>query len=206
MNTVPSLSVLPWLGGKVPATITNTMTKNTLILFSLLLIFSFDSQICSAKQKNSCGDELNFKIKNALVFNADTIPPPDVMAIITKVIYSLNNFNIDDVANLYTPNALVADDEPPYSWNGPTAGVQWVNAVEQVCKENKLTKLKGSIEPIIVYQQNADNVYVVVPVSYSGVLPGKAHFNSKGAFTFVLRLVNGKWLIKSQVWMPKRAL
>jgi len=182
------------------------MTKNTLILSSLLLIFSFDSQICSAKQKNSSSNDLHFKIKNTLVFNADTIPPPDVMAVISKAVYSLNNFDIDVVANLYTPNASIADDEPPYSWNGPTAGVQWVNAVEQVCKDNKLTKLKGSIEAISVFQQNADNVYVVVPVSYSGLLPGKAHFNSKGAFTFVLRLVNGKWLIKSQVWMPKRAL
>lgn len=180
------------------------MIKNALFLFSLLLIFSFDSHAYSAKQKTNRCAKLN--LKKTIVFGADTIPPPDVMAVISKAVYSLNSFDIDGVANLYTPNASIADDEPPYSWNGPTAGVQWVNAVEQVCKDNKLTKLKGSIEAINVFQQNADNVYVVVPVSYSGMLPDKQRFNSKGAFTFVLRLVNGKWLIKSQVWMPKRAL
>lgn len=137
---------------------------------------------------------------------ADTIPPAGVMDVIRLAINSLNNFDIEAVANLYTPNALVADDEPPYSWNGPTAGVQWVNAVEKVCKDNKLTKLKASIEPIHVFQLTTDNVYVVVPVSFTGVLPERVRFTSKGAFTFVLRMENGKWLIKSQVWMPKTGM
>jgi hypothetical protein len=136
----------------------------------------------------------------------DTVPPPDVMDIVAAAIYSLNTFSIEKVAALYTPNAVIADDEPPYSWNGPTAGVQWVNAVEQVCKDNRLTKLKGTIEAINVFQQTTDNVYIVVPVNYSGELPGKTHFTSRGAFTFVLRMINGRWMIKSQVWMPKKGM
>jgi len=180
------------------------MRKNALILFFLLLTYGITGYVYAAGNHKSAIKD-NFK-KNEVVFKADTTLPAEVMEVIKAAVYSLNNFDIDKVANLYTPNALVADDEPPYSWNGPTAGVQWVNAVEQVCKDNKLTKLKGSIEAISVYQQNADNVYVVVPVSYNGQLPDKQRFNSKGAFTFVLRLINGKWLIKSQVWMPKRGL
>jgi len=137
---------------------------------------------------------------------ADTIPPAEVLYVLQRAINALNNFDIDAVANLYTHNALVADDEPPYSWNGPTAGVQWVNAVEQVCKDNRLTKLKATIEPIHVFQLTTDNVYTVVPVSFTGVLPGRARFTAKGAFAFVLRMENGKWLIKSQVWMPKTGM
>jgi len=128
------------------------------------------------------------------------------MDIVTAVIYSLNTFNIEKVADLYTPNAVVADDEPPYSWNGPTAGIQWVNAVEKVCKDNRLTRLKGTIEAVNVFQQRADNFYIVVPVSFTGNLPGKQSFSADGAFTFVLRMVNGKWMIKSQVWMPKKGM
>ncbi|TWI97152.1 ketosteroid isomerase-like protein [Mucilaginibacter frigoritolerans] len=178
------------------------MRKNAFILFFLLLTNSISGHVYAIGSHKSVSID-NLK-KEQLAFKADTTPPAEVMEVIKEAVYSLNNFDIDKVANLYTPNALVADDEPPYSWNGPTAGVQWVNAVEQVCKDNKLTKLKGSIEAINVYQQSADNVYVVVPVSYNGQLPDKQHFNSKGAFTFVLRFINGKWLIKSQVWMPKR--
>ncbi|MDB5131990.1 MAG: hypothetical protein JWR02_1739 [Mucilaginibacter sp.] len=146
------------------------------------------------------------EIKRCTSFLTDTVPPADVMDVITAVVYSLNNFNIEAVANLYTPNAVIADDEPPYSWNGPTAGVQWVNAVERACKDNRLTKLKGSIESVNVFQQSSDNIYLVVPVTYTGSLPGKVHFKAGGAFTFVLRLTNGKWLIKSQAWMPRKGM
>lgn len=136
----------------------------------------------------------------------DTIPAPEVVEVINIVISATNNFNIEAVANLYTPNAVVSDDEPPYSWNGPTAGVQWINALDRVCRENSLTHLKGKIERINVYQQTDDNVYVVVPVSFTGTLPHKKEFTAIGAFTFVLRQVNGKWLIKSQAWMPQKGM
>ncbi|HZY36606.1 MAG TPA: nuclear transport factor 2 family protein [Mucilaginibacter sp.] len=137
---------------------------------------------------------------------ADTIPPSEIMDVVTATINAINSFDIAAVADLYTPNAVVTDDEAPYSWNGPTAGVQWVNAVEKVCKNNRLTKLKGVIEPINVYQQSADNCYIVVPVSFTGTLPGRQRFSVRGAFTFVLRQVNGKWLIKSQGWLQQKAI
>ena len=136
----------------------------------------------------------------------DTIPQPDVMAVVKTVIDASNTFNVQAVANLYTPNAVVADDEPPYSWNGLTAGIQWVNSVEKAVKDNHITKFKGRMEQVNVYQQAVENVYVIVPVTYSGDLPGHSHFSAKGAFAFVLRHIDDRWLIKSQVWMPEKGL
>lgn len=178
-----------------------------LLLISLVFLFAPNIGMQRAVAKPT-GSVNNWRpqIESRVKFSADTTLPADVMAVITAAIYSLNNFNIDAVANLYTPNAVIADDEPPYSWNGPTAGIQWVNAVERTCKENRLTKLKGSIESVNVFQQSNDNIYVVVPVTYKGTLPGKAQFEAVGAFTFVLRLTNGKWLIKSQAWMPRKGM
>src|SRR5947208_3164179 len=59
----------------------------------------------------------------------------EVLKIVNTVIKASGTFDIDAVANLYTPNALIADEEPPFSWNGSTAGVQWVSTVEKTCKE-----------------------------------------------------------------------
>jgi hypothetical protein len=174
-------------------------------LFAALTLFSAHIAICRSKPTVEITSFSGIP-STGITLAVDTVPPGEVMEVITKVINSLSNFNIDAVANLYTPNALIADDEPPYSWNGPTAGVQWVNAVEKVCKDNRLTKLKAFIEPINVYLQTADNVYIVVPVNYTGNLPAHARFNAKGGFAFVLRMENGKWLIKSQVWMPRKAM
>lgn len=160
----------------------------------------------AAKENHTTVLSKNVKVYGHSLPLIDSTPPAEVMDIVEAAINSLNSFNIDIVANLYTQNAVVADDEPPYSWNGPTAGVQWVNAVEQVCKDNKLTKLRGSIGNITVFQHSADNFYIVVPVIFTGNLPQKQKFTADGAFTFILRVVNGKWMIKSQVWMPRRGM
>ena len=178
----------------------------------VLVILVFGLSVFGVYQKSCYADALHKQPFNkpvhltSIILPVDTLPPSEIMEVVTKAIYSLNNFNIDDVADLYTPNAVVADDEPPFSWNGPTAGVQWVNAVQQVCKENRLTKLTGKIGAINDYQLNADNVYIIVPVNYTGNLPGKQHFLAEGAFTFVLRMINGKWMIKSQVWVAKKGM
>jgi len=128
-----------------------------------------------------------------------------IISIISTVINASGNFDINAVANFYTPNALVADEEPPFSWNGPTAGAQWISAVEKTCKDLKIKRLKGTMGRINVYMRSDESVYVIVPAVYSGEVKDQS-FEEEGAFTFVFRLVNGKWLIKSQVWMTRRGM
>jgi hypothetical protein len=128
-----------------------------------------------------------------------------IINIINTVIKASGSFEVNTIANYYTPNALVADEEPPFSWNGPTAGVQWVNTVEKTCHDLKIKNLKGRMGRISIYMQTSESVYLVVPVNYSGEIRDQ-NFEEEGAFTFVFRLVNGKWLIKSQVWVPRRGL
>jgi len=128
-----------------------------------------------------------------------------ILDIINTVVKASGTFDIDAVANLYTPNAVIADEEPPFSWNGPTAGVQWVSTVEKTCKDFKLKEFNGKIGQISVYLQTEESIYVVVPVSYTGEIKGD-HFEEDGAFTFVFRMVSGHWLIKSQVWMARKGL
>lgn len=182
------------------------MKKNILTISIIVSIAaSLMGQPCFANEAAGSALVINTGSTRSVLIT-DTVPPDEVMAVIKAVIHSTDNFNIEAVAALYTPNAVVADDEPPYSWNGPTAGIQWVNAVEQSCKDNHLTKLKGTIEAVHVFQQSVDNVYIVVPVSYTGNLADRTRFVAKGAFTFVLRMINGNWLIKSQVWMPKKGM
>ena len=180
----------------------NIMIKRTLLV-SVFGLVALSGSAFKSYSKSFLKDVGTVKVA---LSKADTIPNADVMEVVRKAIYAANDFNEQAVANLYTPNAVVADDEPPYSWNGPTAGIQWINAVEKAVKDNHISKFKGVIDPVNVYQQTDDNVYVIVPVSYSGELPGHAHFSARGAFGFVLRQINGKWLIKSQVWIPEKGL
>lgn len=128
-----------------------------------------------------------------------------VMGIINTVIKSSSSFSISAVSDLYAPNAVVADEEPPFSWNGPTAGAQWISAIEKTCKELKIKELKGKAGKVNVYLQTDESIYVVVPATYSAEVKGEP-FTEDGAFTFIFRLVSDKWVIKSQVWTTKRGM
>jgi len=128
-----------------------------------------------------------------------------VIGIINTVIKSSGSFDISAVSDLYAPNAVVADEEPPFSWNGPTAGAQWVSTIEKSCKDLKLRDLRGKIGRVSVYLQTDESVYVVVPVDYTGEIKGEP-FDEDGAFTFIFRKVSDKWLIKSQVWTTRKGM
>lgn len=137
-------------------------------------------------------------------YPADTVRSA-IMNIVEKVVKASGTFDIEQVANLYTPNAVVADEEPPFSWNGPTAGIQWINTVEKTVKEYKMTAFSGKMLPVTVFLKSDESVYVIVPVSYTGEVKGDV-FEEDGAFTFIFRIVNGTWLIKSQVWTTRKGL
>src|ERR1700712_10454 len=133
------------------------MMKNILFIPAFCL-FAASVAVQTSYAKN------NYKINRNYSSTIDSLPPADLMDIVKTVVYATDKFDIKAVADLYTPNAVVADNEPPFSWNGPTAGIQWVNAVEKTCKEYKLKGFKGQIGRVSVYLQTEESIYVVVPV------------------------------------------
>jgi ketosteroid isomerase-like protein len=167
----------------------------TCLVVSMLAVQTAHSRIISPKTP--------FCINSIIADSASN--RNEVVKIINKVINASSAFDVDAVTDLYTPNAVVADEEPPFSWNGPTAGVQWISTVEKTCKDYKLKNFKAKIRDISVYLQTEESIYVVVPVDYTGEIKGD-HFDEEGAFTFIFRLVNGHWLIKSQVWMARKGM
>ncbi|WP_290306222.1 nuclear transport factor 2 family protein [Mucilaginibacter flavus] len=130
---------------------------------------------------------------------------PEVLQTINTVLKASYTFDIDKVTDMYAPNAVVTDEQEPYSWNGQLAGVQWVNSVQKAVKDFKIRDFFVSVKKIKIFQQTEEVAYLVVPVEYTGTINGDP-FNEEGAFSFVFRYVSGKWLIKSQAWVPKNAL
>lgn len=176
----------------MPASV-SVLSKRRLIAIVPALVFTLTAVFASAKTSANHASK------------PDSSLNPEVKHIIEVVIHASSKFDIEKVANLYSPNAVVVDEEPPYSWNGPTAGVQWVYAVEKAVKDFKLSNFKASLGDIKIYQQTSEIVYLIAPVTYTGST-GADPFEERGAFTFVLRRVSDQWLIKSQAWMPERAL
>ncbi|MDN5284485.1 MAG: hypothetical protein JWR38_759 [Mucilaginibacter sp.] len=130
---------------------------------------------------------------------------PEVLEIVNRVLKASYTFDIAKVSELYAPNAMVIDEQSPFSWNGPLAGVQWVNSVQKAVKDFKIKDFKVNVKRVKVFQQTDEIAYLVVPVEYTGTINGEP-FDEEGGFTFVLRIVGDKWLIKSQAWVPKNGL
>lgn len=139
--------------------------------------------------------------------SADTLKTlkPEVLAIVNTALKASYTYDISKVSELYAPNAVVIDEQSPFSWNGPLAGVQWINSVQKAVKDFKIKNFKVNVKRIKVFQQTEEIAYLVVPVEYTGTINGDP-FDEEGAFTFVLRIVGDKWLIKSQAWVPKNGL
>jgi hypothetical protein len=138
---------------------------------------------------------------------ADTVKKlnPEVLQSVNTVLKASYTFDIDKVTDMYAPNAVVTDEQQPFSWNGQLAGVQWVNSVQKAVKEFKIKDFMVIVKRIKIFRQTEEIAYLIVPVEYTGTVNGDP-FNEEGAFSFVFRIVSGKWLIKSQAWVPKNGL
>src|ERR1700757_4729719 len=100
------------------------MTKFTRLSIVLYIIIAIPITGAFAVNAAERSGDIQYRgLQTSVSAVTDTVPPADVMEVVTKAINAINSFNIDELANLYTPNAVVADDEAPYSWNGPTAGI-----------------------------------------------------------------------------------
>ena len=139
--------------------------------------------------------------------SADTVKKlnPAVLQTINTVLKASYTFEVEKVTDLYAPNAVVTDEQNPFSWNGQLAGVQWVSSVQKAVKDFKIKDFRVTVNQIRIFQQTDEIAYLVVPVQYTGTINGEA-FNEEGAFSFVLRVVSGKWLIKSQAWVPRNGM
>lgn len=172
--------------------LTDIMRKNILAM------------LCLGMLMIACTAQRTFAIDTRGLDTVKTIKP-EVLKTVNQVLKASYTFDIDKVTDMYAPNAVVTDEQDPYSWNGQLAGVQWVNSVQKAVKGFKIRDFKVEVKKIKIFKQTEEVAYLVVPVEYTGTVNGDP-FEEQGAFSFVLRFVSGKWLIKSQAWVPKNAL
>lgn len=111
----------------------------------------------------------------------------------------------DDVAafaGLYTGDAVVVDENPPFVWRGANAGAAWWRVVEGVTQKMKMPRLKVLHRRVSEFRQSATDAYMVQSMTIAGTAAGKP-FAESGTMTYTFHNVGGNWLISSQVWTTK---
>ena len=112
----------------------------------------------------------------------------DVMTTVKEYLGDFNKGDADQAAGLCAPQAIIVDDFPPHTWQGPTACLDWWNALVAFDKSKGITDEDVTIGKPRRVVVTGDRAYVVVPATYKYKENGKP-------VTDLVR--SGHWLCKS---------
>src|SRR5690348_5035515 len=108
------------------------MKKNILAMLGIGLLTTLLT-VSKTYAKNTVGTDSVKTIKTL---------KPEVLEIVNTVLKASYTFKIEKVSDVYTPNAVVSDEQQPFSWNGQLAGVQWINSVQKAVNDFKIKDFK----------------------------------------------------------------
>ena len=128
-------------------------------------------------------------------------PPPQIVALTQTFLAAANANDARKFAGIFTDDAIVIDEDAPFVWSGPNAGVAWWKAVEEIIKAHK-AGLQVTADPFSEYRQKGDAAYAIAPLRIAHVMGGKTR-TQLGTETFTFRNVNGTWKISSATWATK---
>jgi ketosteroid isomerase-like protein len=123
----------------------------------------------------------------------------EAVAPVEAVIAAIKSDNTAAMSNLYSNNAVIVDEQAPFEWSGPDAGVRWLSASSDWSKwSRKVARFRAALANIRV-DSSSGTAYVVVAGAFSSANPKKP-WQQHGTLTFTLKELNNSWKIGSQVW------
>ncbi len=129
-------------------------------------------------------------------------PAPELMRLVREAIDATNTGDVGSVAQTYSKDAVLVDEDAPFVWSGPHASRDWLAAVAKAIVDGKLEHFHGTMEHATAYDVSPTRAYAVFPVVYTGSVGSKIS-RETGTFTFVFARRNGSWRIVSQTWATR---
>ncbi|HET6275694.1 MAG TPA: nuclear transport factor 2 family protein [Candidatus Cybelea sp.] len=145
---------------------------------------------------------LTLALAPAIVVAAPSSPPPAIVKLASAVIVAANTGDASGLAGLFTQDAAVVDENPPFVWRGAGAGVAWWHVVATVTRKAKLTHLQAIDVRTGEFKESATDAYMVQAMTVTGVAAGKP-FSEPGTMTYTFHNAAGTWLISTMVWTTK---
>jgi ketosteroid isomerase-like protein len=145
---------------------------------------------------------LSLTLAPALAAAAPQPPPAPILKLVNAVIANTNADDAAAFAGLFTGDAVVVDENPPFTWRGAGAGIAWWHVVDAVTRKAKLTHIKAVNVRLGEFKQTASDAYLVQSLTVAG-LAGTKPFAESGTMTYTFHSAGGEWLISSMVWTTK---
>lgn len=138
----------------------------------------------------------------ALAVAAPKPPPEPILKLANAVITATNTDDAAALAGLFTDDAVVVDENPPFAWRGAGAGVAWWHVVDAVTQKAQMQHVKAVNVRLGEFRQSATDAYLVQALTVTGVAGAKP-FAEAGTMTYTFHNAGGRWLISSMVWTTK---
>lgn len=139
----------------------------------------------------------------ALAGAAPTAPPAPIEKLVDAVIAGTNADDASAFARVFTDDAVVVDENEPFTWHGAGAGVAWWHVVDAVTRKAKLTHVRAENVRIGEFKGSATDAYLVQALTVTGLLAGGKSFAEPGTMTYTFHKTAGGWLISTMVWTTK---
>lgn len=133
---------------------------------------------------------------------APVAPPVPILNLANAAMRAANANDPAAFAGLYTSDAVVVDELPPFVWRGAGAGAAWWRAVSLEARKMNLTHLQATHVRIGEFKQSADDAYLITPMTVTAIANGKP-WTEDGTTTYTFHKTGQTWLISSQVWTAK---
>lgn len=145
---------------------------------------------------------LAFTLAPALAAGAPAQPPAPIVTLVNAFTQATSADDASALGQLFTSDAVVVDEIPPFTWRGAGAGTAWWHAVDAVMHAQHITHLKATSVRFGEFKQSATDAYLVAVMKITALAGGKP-FLENGTQTFTFHYAGGAWLISSTVWSTK---
>jgi ketosteroid isomerase-like protein len=127
--------------------------------------------------------------------------PAPFTALTRTVIDAANANDPAKLAAIYTDDAVVVDENAPFTWRGASAGTQWWAGVQRAVAKLHLRLHVAALSPAhFMTDREGDDAYVTQHLTISATVNGKTS-SEEGTQTYTFhRGDNGEWKISRQVW------
>ena len=133
---------------------------------------------------------------------APNLPPAPILKLAGAAMHAASTNDVSGFVGLYTNDAVVVDEIPPFIWHGAGAGVSWWRAVAAFAHTMKMRNLRAVNIRVSEFKESATDAYLVEPMTVTAIADGKP-FAEAGTTTYTFHNAGGTWLISSQVWTTK---
>lgn len=147
---------------------------------------------------------LAFAPQTSAVAADDQSSARPVVDSLTRFVDQVNAGDQKSALEHFTPDAAITDDIPPYRWQGPSAGSDWMAAMWANGQKTGMTEITMHLARATRVEIAGDRAYAVIP----GVLTLKGKgpaIRANGFLTIALQRTGTEWQIGSLAWGGEQA-